>query len=203
MGTYICCIYNYLLGVRCITLTWNGRNSIADGISESCTGDGLTNFGIKAVKEMNKLGMLIDVSHISEAGFWNVLSISEHPVMATHSNCFSLCSNPRNLSDDQIIALAKKRGIIGLTLVPDFISTSNADLNKYLEHFDHIVDLVGPDYICIGSDFDGVDKTIPETSDCSKLPRLTEGLLKRAYKETDIVKILGGSMMRLLEEVIG
>ena len=86
--------------------------------------------------------MLIDISQISEAGFWDVLSISEHSVIATHSNCFSLCSNPRNLSDDQIIALAKKRGVIGLTLVPDFISTSNADLNKYLDRFDYIIDLV-------------------------------------------------------------
>ena len=178
---YMLPIY-YLLGVRCITLTWNGRNSIADGVGVKSAA-GLTSFGLKVIREMNNLGMLIDVSHLAEIGFWEVLAVSNQPVLATHSNCAALCDHPRNLNDRQIIALAKAGGVIGLTLVPEFISEYQPSLDKYLDHFDHIVDLVGPEHIGIGTDFDGIDETILEVSDCAMLPQITAGLIKRGYDD--------------------
>ncbi|MBO8137460.1 MAG: membrane dipeptidase [Desulfotomaculum sp.] len=199
---YMLSIY-YLLGIRCITLTWNNRNSIADGVSETRTSGGLTKFGVEVVKEMNKLGMLIDVSHLSERGFWDVLSVSNQPVIATHSNCYSICSNLRNLNDKQIKALGDAGGVIGLTLVPQFISKSSPNLEKYLDHVDHIASLVGTKHIGIGTDFDGIDKTIEEINDAAALPRLTEGLIKRGYSDSDIYNILGGNFLRVMEEVIG
>ncbi|WP_034638814.1 dipeptidase [Desulfofalx alkaliphila] len=190
------------LGVRCLTLTWNGRNSIADGVGERRTNGGLTKFGVQVIKEMNRLGMLIDVSHLSEAGFWDVIKVTEQPVVATHSNCYALCKHPRNLTDEQIKAIAKGNGVVGLTLVPDFIDgEGQANLEKFLDHFDHIADLVGVDYIGLGSDFDGVDTTIIEVRCCADLPNITSGLLKRGYKESDIGKILGGNFMRVFDEV--
>ncbi|MBM7854481.1 membrane dipeptidase [Desulfohalotomaculum tongense] len=191
------------LGVRCMTLTWNGRNSIADGVGEGRTRGGLTNFGVEVVREMNKLGMLIDVSHLSEAGFWDVLDISSQPVIATHSNCAALCPHPRNLTDRQIKALAQVGGVIGLTLVPDFISEKYANLERYLDHVDHIADLVGTDHIGIGTDFDGVERTIDEVSDCTMLPRVAEGLIKRGYNKNEINNILGGNFLRILSKVVG
>ena len=118
--------------------------------------------------------------------------------MPNHFN-FSICNHPRNLTDNQITALAKKKGVIGLTLVPDFISDKDANLSEYLDHFDYVV----KDYICIGTDFDVIDKTIPEISDCSMMYRLTEGLLKRGYEESDVVKILGENMLRVIGKIIG
>lgn len=193
----------YRLGVRCITLTWNGRNSIADGVGERRSKGGLTNFGVEAVQGMNRLGMLIDVSHISERGFWDTLDVSAHPIIATHSNCASICNHPRNLSDNQIKAIAERQGVIGLTLVPQFVSENKPTLQKYLDHVDHIAHLVGTNSIGIGSDFDGVDKTVEGIKDCSMLPKITEGLLSRGYSHSDIGKILGGNMLRVFKEVVG
>ncbi|MDD5015916.1 MAG: membrane dipeptidase, partial [Atribacterota bacterium] len=108
----------YRLGVRLLTLTWNQRNQIADGIGESRTGSGLTEFGLKVIDEMNDLGILIDISHLSEVGFWDVVKRSKTPIVASHSNCYALCSHLRNLKDKQIKALTDKDGVIGVTFVP-------------------------------------------------------------------------------------
>lgn len=192
------------LGVRCLTLTWNGRNSLADGVNEDRTKGGLTRFGIEVVEKMNQLGMLIDVSHLSSYGFWDVLSVSTKPVLATHSNCATLCSHQRNLTDQQIISLADKGGVIGLTLVPQFISANKPSLERYLDHIDYVVNLIGnTKHIGIGTDFDGVDKTLPELSDCSQLSLITEGLSKRGYDKIDIENILGGNLLRVFGEVVG
>ena len=194
----------YQLGVRCLTLTWNGRNSLADGVNERHTKGGLTRFGTEVVRKMNQLGMLIDVSHLSNYGFWDVLAVSTKPVLATHSNCATLCPHPRNLTDQQIVSLADKGGVIGLTLVPQFISTDKPSLVKYLDHIDYIVNLIGnTKHIGIGTDFDGVDQTLPELSDCSQLSLITEGLTKRGYNEIDIKNILGGNFLRIFGEVVG
>ncbi len=199
---YMLPIY-YRLGVRCMTLTWNGRNSIADGVGERRSNGGLTSFGVSVVQEMNKLGMLVDISHLAEAGFWDVLSISDKPIIASHSNCAALCAHPRNLTDRQIIALAEKGGVIGTTLVPNFVSAEKPTIEKYLDHIEHIANLVGPQYIGIGSDFDGTENMLPEIADCSKMALISEGLIKRGFSTSDISGILGGNFLRVMGNVIG
>jgi membrane dipeptidase len=193
----------YRLGVRCVTLTWNGRNEVADGVAERGTGGGLTEFGKKVVREMNRLGMLIDVSHLSEAGIRDVLSISEAPVIASHSNCYSICNHPRNLTDEQIVAIARKEGLIGINFYPEFLGKGEISLDTVIEHIEHVTSLVGVDYLGLGSDFDGIDKTPAGLEDVGKLPKLTERLLKRSYKEEDIRKILGKNFLRVLKRVLG
>lgn len=192
----------YRLGVRSITLTWNQRNQIADGIGERRTGGGLTGFGLEVVKEMNRLGMLIDVSHISEAGFWDVLKYSTKPVAATHSNCQGICSHPRNLSDEQIKALDAQGGIMGMNFYPAFISGNQASLDDLLDHIDYIRNLVGTQVIGLGSDFDGIDSTPLGLEDVTQLPNLTRGLVARDYSDGEIRGILGANFLRVIKEVV-
>jgi membrane dipeptidase len=170
----------YRLGVRLLTLTWNQRNQIADGIGESRTGSGLTEFGLKVIDEMNDLRMLIDVSHLSETGFWDVIKRSNDPIIASHSNCYALCPHLRNLKDEQIKAIADKGGVIGITFVP-----------------------MGVDYVGLGSDFDGTDGLPLGLEGVDKIPNITEELLDRGYKEREIEKILGGNFLRVFKEVVG
>ncbi|MBQ8417520.1 MAG: membrane dipeptidase, partial [Phascolarctobacterium sp.] len=119
------CLYE--LGLRAMTLTWSNRNDIADGVNEESSGGGLTVFGRKVVSEMNRLGMLVDVSHIAPAGFWDVINHSTKPIIATHSNAKGLCPHPRNLDDKQILDINENDGRIGITFARQFL---NADVNK-------------------------------------------------------------------------
>lgn len=192
----------YRLGIRGIGLTWNYRNEIADGISENRTGGGLTTFGAEVVKEMNRLGMLIDVSHISERGFWDVLELSNSPVVASHSNCRSVWDHPRNLTDEQIKAIAEKEGVIGLNFVPDFLGPPGAGLNFLLKHIDHICNLVGDDYLGFGSDFDGIKSAIPEIPDASYYSVLIEALQRHGFSDTTIRKICSENCLRLLRKIL-
>ncbi len=194
----------YKLGVRLLTLTWNQRNQIADGLSESRTGGGLTEFGIKVINEMNKLGMLIDVSHLSEAGFWDVVKYSKNPIIASHSNCYTICSQRRNLKDDQIKAIANKGGVIGITFVPNFLTQENrkATIKDVIKHIDYLVEKVGVDYVGLGSDFDGTDDLPLDLEGVEKVPNITIELVKRGYEEEDIKKILGGNFLRVFKEVV-
>lgn len=145
----------YRLGVRAMTLTWNGANELGDGVMEH-SGGGLTEFGRSVVAEMNHLGMMIDVSHISEKGFWEVLSLSGAPVMASHSNAHRVAGHQRNLTDEQIRALAGKGGVIGLNVYPAFLSDAGrAGLEDCLGHIEHILAVGGEDCLGLGSDFDG------------------------------------------------
>ncbi len=191
----------YRLGVRFLGLTWNQRNQLADGTGESITGGGLTNFGREVVLEMNRLGMIIDLAHISEPGFWDTLEISRFPVMVSHANCYKLCSHRRNLNDEQIRALAEKRGILGLSFVPEFLGQGRKSIDGFLDHVDHVAGLVGTDSIALGSDFDGIEETAPGLDDCRCFPMITAGLVKRGYKEDEIKGIMGENMLRLMEKV--
>jgi len=194
----------YQLGVRLLTLTWNQRNQIADGIEEARTGSGLTNFGLQVIKEMNRLGMIIDVSHLSEKGFWEVVEQSQAPIVASHSNCYSLCSHPRNLKDEQLKAIADKRGVIGITFVPRFLTEKKGKvtIEEIIKHIDYLVEKIGIDYVGLGSDFDGISEVITELSDVSRLPVFTRGLLARGYSKKAVKKILGGNLLRVLKTVI-
>jgi len=195
----------YRLGVRLLTLTWNQRNQIADGIGESRTGSGLTEFGLKVIDEMNDLGMLIDVSHLSEAGFWDVIKRSKAPIVASHSNCYALCPHLRNLKDEQIKALADKGGVIGITFVPNFLTQEKrkTTVKDVVKHIDYLVEKVGVDCVGLGSDFDGTGALPLGLEGVDKIPNITEELLNRGYKEKDIKKILGENFLRVFKDVVG
>ncbi|HEY8486374.1 MAG TPA: dipeptidase [Limnochordales bacterium] len=193
----------YRLGVRAAGLTWNVRNELGDGVGEP-RGAGLTAFGRRVVQEMNELGMVVDVSHLSPAGFWEVLELSRHPVVASHSNAYTLCPHQRNLTDDQIRALAQKGGVIGVNFYPGFLrSEGTATLQDVVRHIDHVVQLVGPDHVGLGSDFDGISSTPAGLEDASRLPALTEALVRMGYPDEAIGKILGENFVRVFREVLG
>ncbi len=193
----------YRLGVRSICLTWNQRNLLADGVAEAETGGGLTNLGREVVREMNRLGMIVDVSHLSEAGFWDVLEVSSHPVIASHSNARAVCPHPRNLSDDQIRALAQAGGVMGMNFSRLFVDPKRHTLERVLDHIDHVVELVGPEHVGLGSDFDGIDETPEGLEDVSRMGNITAGLLARGYDEESVRLILGGNFLRVMERVMG
>ena len=190
----------YEMGVRSIGLTHDPTSWAAAGNGETESKGGLTKYGIALVKEMNKLGMLVDVSHVSEHGFWNVMDVAQKPVIASHSCCKALCDHPRNLTDDQIKALAQNGGSIGVTFVPRFVDSKSPTFARLIDHIDHIVQLVGTDHVGIGSDFDGGGTLI---KDATVFPQFTEELLNRNYSEQDIRKILGENHLRVLTEAIG
>ncbi|MDF9407429.1 dipeptidase [Pelotomaculum isophthalicicum JI] len=192
----------YRLGVRSITLTWNGRNELGTGVGEDCPEEGLTEFGTAVVEEMNELGLLVDVSHLSEQGFWDVIKTSRQPVIASHSNCRALCDHPRNLTDEQIKALAGHGGVMGVTFVPDFLGGENPSVDDVLDHIEHVIAVGGPDCVGIGSDFDGTEELPAGLVDCSCLPVITAGLLERGYNEFVIKKVLGGNFIRVIRQVI-
>ena len=192
----------YKLGVRAIGLTWNQRNDIADGVGEIRAKGGLTNFGVSLIKEMNRLGMIVDVSHLTKPGFWDIIAESSAPIIASHSNAEAVCNHQRNLDDDQIRALAKNGGVMGMNFCPPFVAAENPSLDKMLDHIDHIVQLVGPNHVGLGSDFDGIGSTPTGLEDVTKMINITRGLIGRGYSDEDIVKILGGNYLRLFKEIM-
>lgn len=192
----------FRLGVRSIGLTWNQRNEIADGCGELRTKGGLTLFGIKVVQEMNKIGMVIDLSHISPSGFWDVLEHTTAPIMVSHANCKKICPHRRNLDDDQIIALKENDGVMGITFVKDFLGEGEIDINDVIKHIDYAVALVGANHVGIGSDFDGTDEMPKGLEDVTKLYLIGEKLLKSGYSQSDTEKIMGGNFIRLLKTIL-
>ena len=191
----------YRLGVRAIGLTWNERNDIADGVGEAHAAGGLTRFGRQVVEEMNRLGMVVDVSHLSEPSFWDVLEVTTKPVIASHSNARAVCDHVRNLTDQQIRALAENGGVMGLNFCPPFVHPHEATVDRLVDHALHVLDLVGPDHLGLGSDFDGITSTPRGLEDASCFPRLTEALLRRGVDEDTVRKILGGNFLRVFREV--
>jgi len=193
----------YRLGVRSITLTWMYRNEIADGIMEASAGGGLSDFGREVVNEMNQLGMLIDVSHISPKGFWDVMALSVDPIAATHSNAKKLCNHPRNLDDDQILAIKKNGGIIGINFFEGFLrDEGRATMRDILRHIEYIASLVGCDCLAFGSDFDGVDRVPVDADNPSCFPGIIDQLLRMNYREEDVHNLCSGNYLRVLKRVL-
>ena len=191
----------YRIGVRSMGLTWNRRNNIADGISEARTTGGLTNFGVNVVQEMNRLGMLIDAAHLSETGFWDVIDTTSRPIIVSHANCKNLYDHPRNLSDEQINALAENGGVMGVTFVSDFLGL-NADVETAVNHVDHVCQLLGTSkHIGFGSDFDGTDNLAKGLENAGHYYQLIESLSKRGYRKEDIERIAGKNILRILYDV--
>ena len=196
------CLYE--LGVRAMTLTWSNRNDIADGINEEATGSGLTLFGKQVVAEMNRLGMLVDVSHISTAGFWSVIETSTKPIIATHSNAKSLCSHPRNLNDEQIKALAQNGGLAGITFAGQFLEEDwrNACIESVYKHIDYMLTLIGnDDHIGFGSDFDGISHPPYNIQGVQDYKPLIE-YLSKYYSDETINKITHQNVINLLQKVL-
>ncbi len=195
----------YDLGIRVVGLCWSNSNSLGEGVNEryvdgTPSEGGLTELGVKVVKEMNKLGMIVDVSHMNEETFWDVIEVAEAPVMASHSNVMSLYSHARNLTDEQIIALANTGGIVQQNFYAGYLGpVGDRDLKKLVDHIEYVVDLVGIDYAGLGSDFDGGGMPV-DLPDASFYYRITEELLERGYKKSEIEQILGKNTLRVMKQ---
>jgi membrane dipeptidase len=237
----------YKLGVRYMSPAWSVSTSWAGSSGDDVGANrGLNDFGRSVVREMNRLGMMVDVSHVSDKTFWDIVNTSTRPVVATHSACRAIADVPRNLTDEMIKALAKTGGVVNVIFYPEHIEPgwsqkkkqldaeiapmvqqASADepgdsvhkklardrvraeqylkrlppvtVSRIVDHIDHIVKLVGIDHVGIGSDFDGVQATTADLATVADLPNLTKELLKRGYSESDVDKILGGNMLRVME----
>lgn len=189
----------YAVGVRMIGLTWNGRNEIADGVGVGAKPGGLTDIGRDMVEHMQTLGIVVDLSHIAEIGFWDVLDVSTKPVACSHSNAKAVHMHRRNLTDEQIKAIAQQGGVIGVCFAPSFLAPENPGIEDVIRHIDYMCELAGPDVVGLGSDYDGIGAVPTGLEDVSKVPMLTAELLKRGYSEADLVKILGGNWKRVFQ----
>ena len=194
----------YRLGVRLMTLTWSRRNELGDGSYEERTGGGLTRFGVDVVREMDRLGMVVDVSHLSEATFWSVMDVSTKPLIASHSNARALCDHSRNLSDEQARAIADKGGVVGVTFVGPFLGEGRRSIQGVADHIDHFAGVIGVDHVAIGSDFDGVsDSALPEgLPDVSHRPALVDELIRRGYSDAAVRAVMGENLLRVVEGLI-
>ena len=194
----------YRLGLRNLGLVWSGRNELGSAVfGEGIDEVGLSDFGRAVVRESNRLGIMVDVSHLNEAGFWDVIDITEQPVVASHSNARKLHDHPRNLWDEQIQAIAEAGGLVGVVFTFLTEDRTTATLDDVLDQIDYMVGLVGPDHVGLGSDFDGIKHTPAGLEDVSRMPAITRGLLERGYGEEDIARILGGNWLRVFREVAG
>ena len=188
----------YSMGARLLTLTWNGENEIGFGAltvdGQPSEGGGLKAFGIEVVRRMEELGMMIDVSHLSEDGFWDVVRHTKKstPIFATHSNCKAICDHPRNLTDEQIKLIIERKGFIGLNLYPDFLGGN--DIELIVAHAKHIIALGGEDVLGFGFDFDGVDK-LPEGINGIENAHLIIEKLSEHFDEPLLRKICGENLI--------
>ncbi|MDR0814747.1 MAG: membrane dipeptidase, partial [Bacteroidales bacterium] len=192
------------MGVNYVTLCHTENNEICDSSTDTTEWKGLSDFGRQMVKEMNRLGMLIDVSHASDAAFYDVIQLTTQPIVASHSSARALCNHPRNLSDEQLKALAKNGGVAQVCILDKYIKddAKTADLTAVVEHIDHIAKVAGIHHVGIGSDFDG-GGGVTGCSGSNDMINITVKLLQKGYSEEDIAKIMGGNFLRVLAEVQG
>ena len=184
--------YFYDRGVRMMSITWNDDNELGSG-AKTKDDKGLTDLGVEYVKRLERLGIILDVSHVSEKSFWDAISNTSKPIVASHSNVYELCKNTRNLKDKQIVAIAKSGGIIGICYYSEFLNNSKrADLADIVEHIKYIRNIVGIDYVGLGSDFDGMDanKTASGVEDMSKIGNIIKELKKQSFTDEDIGKVM-------------
>jgi membrane dipeptidase len=217
----------FALGVRYMTLTHTNTNNWADSSGdidkpEIKHHNGLTDFGKQVVAEMNRLGMMVDVSHVSDKTFWDALETSRAPVFASHSSCRALCNVARNMTDEMIVATAKQGGVIQINFYSAFLAQRSADADRLAEaaksvsdrpvlpparledvvaHINHVVKIAGIDAVGIGSDFDGIKSVPTGLEDMSKSLNLTRALLEEGYSASDIRKIYGGNTLRVMTAV--
>lgn len=198
------------LGIAVMGFTWNYSNALGEGADQiyddqakTASSGGLTELGTKAVKEMNSLGMAVDVSHMAESTFWDVMETTKAPVIATHSGVKALKDHQRNLTDEQLVALKENGGVIGIVFYPEFLTDSGgATISDVVDHIDHAVKIMGVDHVAIGSDFDGAE--LPsDIKDSSEIGKIKEALAERGYSEEEVSKIMGLNTLRVLNEIQG
>ncbi|NJE76560.1 dipeptidase [Thermococcus sp. ES12] len=194
------------LGLRVLTLTWSLRNAIADGVFER-TGGGLTNFGVEVVGKAEELGIVMDLSHINEAGFWDALEVTSFPVIASHSNARKLCDHPRNLTDEQLKAIAERDGVVGAVAIPSFVHREKPTLERYVEHIAYMADLIGYRHVGLGFDFvyylpGWSGRSVEGFEDESRIPALVERLGEN-FSEKEIEAITFKNFERVFERVVG
>ena len=203
------------LGVRYLTLSHSVNTNWSDSSGDKPAHNGLTDFGKDVVRELNRLGVMVDISHVSDKTFWDALETSKAPLVASHSSMRAIAGHPRNMTDDMIRALGGKGGVIMINYSVGFLSNERYEAQqknpppaelprvsweKIVDHIDRAVKLVGATHVGLGSDFDGT--TVPDgMEDTSKLPKITAALLAKGYSEQDVKNILGENILRLLEKV--
>jgi membrane dipeptidase len=208
----------YELGVRGLGLVWSRRNYAGDGAFFVKTREGrkggLTPFGVKLIEQAERFGMFVDVSHINDEGFWDVMDVASQPVIASHSNCRALSGTMRNLDDEQIKAIAKNGGVIGMNSINLFIRDDEPEVtvSHFIDHVDHIARVGGIEHVGLGfdlcesfKDFLQVEKPL-DTNDVIKthaeLGEFTAGLITRGYTDEEIIAVLGGNFMRVFSEIL-
>ena len=188
-------------GIVYMTLCHNGDNDICDSARGCNTHNGVSSFGRQVIREMNRLGVIVDLSHASDKSFYDALELSQQPIVCSHSSCRALCDHPRNLTDDQMRALAAKGGVMQVTLYHGFlVNDGEATVLDVLRHLDHAIQVMGIDHVGIGTDFDG-DGGVRGLASSSELLNFTRMLLARHYSERDIQKIWGGNFLRVMSRV--
>ncbi len=194
----------YARGARYLTITWNNDTNWAVSARDTARSAkvGLSDFGRQVIQTMDSLGMIIDVSHTGIKTIEDILAVTRHPIIATHSGARALVEHTRNLHDDQIRKIAATGGVIGVPFYPFFLTgTSRATINDIVRHIDYITKLVGVDYVAIGSDFDGIEVAPVDLREVARLPPLTEALLQKGYSRADVRKILGENFLRVFRQV--
>ncbi len=187
-----------------MTITWNNSTSWAVSAQDSRSATvGLSEFGKSVIRMMDSLGVIIDISHTGIKTIQDILQVTTNPIVATHSGVRAIRNHYRNLYDSQIIDIANSGGVIGVVFYPPFLTTGTAYIDNVIQHIDYIKNLVGIDYVAIGSDFDGIEVTPVGLEDVSKFPALTLKLLEHGYTQEEVEKILGGNFMRVFEQVCG
>ena len=191
-------------GIVYMTLCHNGDNDICDSARKSSNEHGgVSQFGADVIREMNRLGMMIDLSHASEKTFYDALDISQVPVVCSHSSCRSLCDHPRNLTDEQMKRLASKGGVMQVTFYEGFLrQDAKASLMDAIEHINHAVNIMSIEHVGIGTDFDG-DGGVPGLAHAGELINLTRSLLRERYSEADLRLLWGENFLRVMREVQG
>ncbi len=187
-------------GVRVFTITWNYENELGFGAATESK-EGLKPFGKEAIHILNKLNGIVDVSHLNEAGFWDICEISDKPFIASHSNSKKICSHLRNLSDEQIIEISRRNGIIGINLYPYFLEENGkADINTIIKHIDHILEIGGENVLGIGCDFDGIDCSPNGVSNILDINNL---YLKIAeyFGENTAKKVIGENFLKFFQNL--
>lgn len=205
----------YMLGARHASLTWNEQNELATGVRGN-KDRGLTSYGVEAIRRMEDLGMIVDVSHANEKTFWDIYNVATKPFIASHSNCKALCSAARNLTDEQLLAIKERGGVVGLNAFSDFVSDNKEerDIEHLILHLEHMIKVMGIDHVGFGFDFDDflsgetvsafAEDSSAETlgfENVRKVPKLIKMLEQRGFTGEDLEKIKYKNFLRIMETI--